>query len=68
MLAGWKRKHPGRIENIFRAIGHVSPSQLADHELFDFRSLGSVAPAEPVDWLQPWDGEDLPNRAAGSAQ
>ena len=41
MLAGWKRKHPGRIENIFRAIGHVSPSQLADHELFDFRSLGA---------------------------
>jgi len=40
MLATWKRSHPGRIENIFRAIGHVSPSQLADHELFDFRSLG----------------------------
>jgi tRNA 2-thiocytidine biosynthesis protein TtcA len=40
MLAIWKRSHPGRIENIFRAIGHVSPSQLADHELFDFRSLG----------------------------
>lgn len=40
MLAAWKRKHPGRIENIFRAIGNVSPSQLADHELFDFRSLG----------------------------
>ena len=41
MLATWKRKHPGRIENIFRAIGHVSPSQLADHNLFDFRSLGA---------------------------
>jgi len=42
MLATWKRAHPGRIENIFRAIGHVSPSQLADHALFDFRSLGMV--------------------------
>jgi len=41
MLAGWKRQHPGRIENIFRAIGHVSPSQLADHQLFDFRGLES---------------------------
>jgi len=41
MLATWKRKHPGRIENIFRAIGHVSPSQLADHALFDFRNLGT---------------------------
>jgi tRNA 2-thiocytidine biosynthesis protein TtcA len=40
MLSEWKKKHPGRIENIFRAIQHVSPSQLADRELFDFISLG----------------------------
>ncbi len=39
MLRQWKTQHPGRIENIFRAIGHVSPSQLADHELFDFITL-----------------------------
>lgn len=53
MLGTWKRKHPGRIENIFRAIGHVSPSQLADHQLFDFRSLGA-GQTEAVslpDWL-----------------
>ena len=55
MLKEWKQRHPGRIENIFRAIGHVSPSQLADHELFDFVNLG----AEPIngaatdDWLMP---------------
>ena len=41
MLTEWKKKHPGRIENIFRALGNVSPSQLADHELFDFTALGS---------------------------
>ena len=40
MLSEWKKAHPGRIENIFRAISHVSPSQLADHELFDFINLG----------------------------
>ena len=44
MLTLWKKQHPGRIESIFRAIGHVSPSQLADHELFDFISLGAVQP------------------------
>jgi tRNA 2-thiocytidine biosynthesis protein TtcA len=60
MLAQWKRKHPGRIENIFRAIGHVSPSQLADHELFDFRSLGTGSVPEPghTDWLRPLDEDD----------
>jgi tRNA 2-thiocytidine biosynthesis protein TtcA len=41
MLAHWQRRHPGRIENIFRAIANVSPSQLADRELFDFVNLGS---------------------------
>jgi tRNA 2-thiocytidine biosynthesis protein TtcA len=41
MLTDWKKRHPGRIENIFRAIGHVSPSQLADRELFDFINLGA---------------------------
>jgi tRNA 2-thiocytidine biosynthesis protein TtcA len=41
MLTDWKQRQPGRIENIFRAIGHVSPSQLADRELFDFINLGA---------------------------
>ncbi len=41
MLSEWKRDHPGRIENICRAISHVSPSQLADRELFDFINLGN---------------------------
>ncbi len=44
MLTQWKKLHPGRIENIFRAISHVSPSQLADRELFDFINLGADQP------------------------
>ena len=44
MLTLWKKQHPGRIENIFRAIAHVSPSQLADRELFDFINLGMEQP------------------------
>lgn len=36
MLQEWEEKYPGRIENIFRAIKNVRPSQLADTELFDF--------------------------------
>jgi tRNA 2-thiocytidine biosynthesis protein TtcA len=41
MLTAWKENHPGRVENIFRAMSHVSPSQLADRELFDFINLGA---------------------------
>jgi tRNA 2-thiocytidine biosynthesis protein TtcA len=39
MLAQWEREYPGRTESIFRSIRHVSPSQLADSNLFDFGSL-----------------------------
>ena len=42
MLQGWQREYPGRVETIFRAICNVSPSQLADSELFDFSGLEDV--------------------------
>ena len=39
MLTDWEKEQPGRSENIFRAIANIAPSQLADNELFDFKSL-----------------------------
>jgi tRNA 2-thiocytidine biosynthesis protein TtcA len=39
MLQGWEKQYPGRTETIFRGIRNVAPSQLADVELFDFKSL-----------------------------
>jgi tRNA 2-thiocytidine biosynthesis protein TtcA len=39
MLQGWEQQYPGRTETIFRSIRNVAPSQLADGELFDFKSL-----------------------------
>ena len=39
MLQTWERESPGRIDSIFRSIQNVSPSQLADTQLFDFTSL-----------------------------
>jgi tRNA 2-thiocytidine biosynthesis protein TtcA len=44
MLADWERQQPGRSENIFRALGNVSPSHLADRSLFDFASLRTLDP------------------------
>ena len=46
MLQGWQREHPGRVETIFRAICNVSPSQLADSELFDFSGLEGLRSAK----------------------
>jgi tRNA 2-thiocytidine biosynthesis protein TtcA len=39
MLGKWEKQHPGRIDNIFGALQKVSPSQLADNDLFDFINL-----------------------------
>lgn len=39
MLSDWEREYPGRTETIFKSLNNVSPSQLADRELFDFETL-----------------------------
>ena len=39
MLREWEKQHPGRVENIFRAMHHIVPSHLMDAEAFDFKNL-----------------------------
>ena len=54
MLRAWDRESPGRMETIFRSLQHVTPSHLADLNLFDFVRLGSAsaqAASKAIDWL-----------------
>lgn len=51
MLSDWEKDYPDRVNSIFRSIQNVSPSQLADRELFDFsqftrRSSASQKPSD----------------------
>jgi tRNA 2-thiocytidine biosynthesis protein TtcA len=39
MLREWEQSSPGRVNNIFRAIQNIAPSQLADTDLFGFANL-----------------------------
>ncbi|MGD2007813.1 MAG: tRNA 2-thiocytidine(32) synthetase TtcA [Cellvibrionales bacterium] len=39
MLQEWERRYPGRTETIFKSLGSVSPSQLLDSNLFNFKGL-----------------------------
>ncbi|HMM74194.1 MAG TPA: tRNA 2-thiocytidine(32) synthetase TtcA [Gammaproteobacteria bacterium] len=58
MLADWEKKHPGRVENVFRSLQHVTPSHLADPAQYDFANLGArdgAKRASAVQWLI--DGE-----------
>ncbi|MFK8257270.1 tRNA 2-thiocytidine(32) synthetase TtcA [Erwinia sp. AnSW2-5] len=39
MLMEWDKKTPGRVDSVFKSIQNISPSQLADKNLFDFEAL-----------------------------
>ena len=39
MLRDWERRFPGRVDNIFNAMGQVVPSHLMDRNLYPFGSL-----------------------------
>jgi tRNA 2-thiocytidine biosynthesis protein TtcA len=39
MLREWEKKHPGRVENLFRSMHHIVPSHLMDVEAFSFKNL-----------------------------
>jgi tRNA 2-thiocytidine biosynthesis protein TtcA len=41
MLREWEGESPGRAEAVFRSLQCISPSQLADPDLFDFKSLAA---------------------------
>jgi tRNA 2-thiocytidine biosynthesis protein TtcA len=46
MFSDWEKVSPHRVENIFNSIKNISPSQLADSDLFDFINL-------PIDRTEP---------------
>lgn len=43
MLQTWERESPGRINSLFNSLQNVTPSHLADPELFDFVGLGKAS-------------------------
>ncbi|MCU0973455.1 MAG: tRNA 2-thiocytidine(32) synthetase TtcA [Burkholderiales bacterium] len=47
MLNEWEKRFPGRVETIFNALSHVTPSHLLDGSLFDFRGLQATGIASP---------------------
>ncbi|SBV37319.1 putative C32 tRNA thiolase [uncultured Stenotrophomonas sp.] len=63
MMRQWEKDHPGRIEQISRALGDIRPSQLADPNLFDFMALGRRDDAPLPDahaWLAGGEKQEEP--------
>jgi len=47
MLHEWERRHPGRLESIFNALGKVEASHLLDRTLTDFAAIRATGRPEP---------------------
>ena len=45
MLQDWERKTPGRIDNMFRAMGNIVPSHMMDKALYPFTSIKATGEA-----------------------
>ena len=46
MLREWEKRHPGRVDSMFRALSNLTPSHLMDRNYFDFaavRATGQVS-------------------------
>ncbi len=59
MLREWDQKHPGRVNNMFRALQHVVPTHLADNKLFDFQNARPTGVADE-NGDTAFDQEDVP--------
>ena len=46
MIHDWERQHPGRIDNMFSAMGHIVASHLMDRKLHPFQTLQATGVAD----------------------
>jgi tRNA 2-thiocytidine biosynthesis protein TtcA len=47
MLRDWERQQPGRLDNIFTAMGNIVPSHLMDKKLYPFTALQTTGVVNP---------------------
>ncbi len=48
MIRDWERQYPGRIDNMFTAMGNIVPSHMMDRNLYPFASLQATGVADPA--------------------
>ncbi|WOB07824.1 tRNA 2-thiocytidine(32) synthetase TtcA [Piscinibacter gummiphilus] len=47
MLRDWDKRFPGRIDNLFTAMGNIVPSHMMDRNLYPFTTLKTTGVADP---------------------
>ncbi|MCR5866479.1 tRNA 2-thiocytidine(32) synthetase TtcA [Aquincola sp. J276] len=48
MIRDWDRLYPGRIDNMFTAMGNIVPSHMMDRKLYPFTTLQATGMADPM--------------------
>lgn len=48
MLREWERQFPGRLDNIFTAMGNIVPSHMMDRNLYPFTTLQTTGVVNPA--------------------
>ncbi|MEW6703377.1 MAG: tRNA 2-thiocytidine(32) synthetase TtcA [Pseudomonadota bacterium] len=48
MIREWDRQHPGRIDNMFSAMGNIVASHMMDRKLYPFTTLKTTGVADPA--------------------
>ncbi len=48
MLLDWEKRYPGRIDNLFNAMGKLTPSHLMDRSLYPFETLKATGQPDPA--------------------
>ena len=47
MIRDWDRQHPGRIDNMFSAMGNITLSHMMDRKLYPFTTVQATGRPEP---------------------
>jgi tRNA 2-thiocytidine biosynthesis protein TtcA len=48
MIRDWDKKHPGRIDNMFSAMGNITLSHMMDRSLYPFTSIQATGQPNPA--------------------
>lgn len=67
MLREWERQYPGRLDNIFTAMGNITLSHLMDRRHYPFTSLKTTGVVNP-EGDRAFDEDDEENCATPAAQ
>ncbi|HZE90432.1 MAG TPA: tRNA 2-thiocytidine(32) synthetase TtcA, partial [Rhizobacter sp.] len=63
MLRDWDKRFPGRVDNLFTAMGNIVPSHMMDRNLYPFATLKTTGVAD-AHGDRAFDDDDEPCAAA----